>query len=130
MWSICASDTILQWAVPLTCMTNAKVFDIWGEVWTFQRLSVLWSAFPTLGLPRVSSNAASSCLFSALGCLFPISHSSLMMYTSVSGAFLSCLLFLAVIDTEACVIKTHQSLHYSTLICTELSSLSVNLFLI
>lgn len=62
--------------------------------------------------------------------VFSISHPSLMMYTSVSGAFLLCLLFLAVIDTEACVIKTHQSRHYSALICTELSSLSVNLVLI
>lgn len=41
-----------------------------------------------------------------------------------------CLLFLAVTDTEACVIKTHQSHHYSTFICTELSGLSVNLSLI
>lgn len=59
-----------------------------------------------------------------------VSHPSLMMYTSVTGAFLLCLLFLAVLDTEACVIKTHQSHHYSTFICTEVSSLSVNLFLI
>lgn len=62
--------------------------------------------------------------------VFSVPHSSLMMYTSVSRAFLSCLLLLAVIDTEACVIKTHQSRHYSALICTELSGLSVNLSLI
>lgn len=59
--------------------------------------------------------------------LFSVPHSSLMMYTSVSRAFLSCFLFLAVIDTEARVIKTHQSRHYSTVICTELPDLSVNL---
>lgn len=62
--------------------------------------------------------------------VFSVSHSSLMMYTSVSRAFLLCLLFLAVIDTEACVIKTHRSRRYSTVICTELSGLSVNLSLI
>lgn len=47
--------------------------------------------------------------------LFSVPQSSLMMYTSVSRAFLSCFLFLAVIDTEARVIKTHQSRHYSYL---------------
>lgn len=49
--------------------------------------------------------------------LFSVPHSSLMMYTSVSRAFLSCFLFLAVIDTEAHVIKdsSKSSLLYSYL---------------
>lgn len=131
MWWISVSDTILQWTRPPTgmvLMQKCLIFEVRDE--HLECCLLCGACF----LPRDCLEFPQMQLLVfvlSIGMfVFSVPHSSLMMYTSVSRGFLSCLLFIAVIDTEACVIKTHQSRHYSTVICTELSGLSVKLSLI